>query len=216
MAKRLVKVAKELNVGTSTIVEYLMNNGFEIDNKPTAKVSDEMYAKLLLEFSHSKEEKSKADSLIIGNRAVEEEAPKPTPVVAPPPPPPVEKKVEPKPEPKKVAKPEEVKIEAPKISVKVVDKIDLDKDKDKEAPKPAPKEKAEPKPEASKPKKEVPEKTPEAPTKAPADETVRAKTPQLQGLKIMGKIDTDKLKTCLLYTSPSPRDQRGSRMPSSA
>ena len=26
----------------------------------------------------------------------------------------------------------------------------------------------------------------------------------------------DKLKGCLLYTSPSPRDQRGSRMPSSA
>ena len=26
----------------------------------------------------------------------------------------------------------------------------------------------------------------------------------------------DKLDTCLLYTSPSPRDQRGSRMPSSA
>ena len=25
-----------------------------------------------------------------------------------------------------------------------------------------------------------------------------------------------KLKSCLLYTSPSPRDQRGSRMPSSA
>ena len=27
---------------------------------------------------------------------------------------------------------------------------------------------------------------------------------------------TDSLVTCLLYTSPSPRDQRGSRMPSSA
>ena len=26
----------------------------------------------------------------------------------------------------------------------------------------------------------------------------------------------DKIKSCLLYTSPSPRDQRGSRMPSSA
>ena len=25
-----------------------------------------------------------------------------------------------------------------------------------------------------------------------------------------------RVKTCLLYTSPSPRDQRGSRMPSSA
>ena len=28
--------------------------------------------------------------------------------------------------------------------------------------------------------------------------------------------DVDRLRTCLLYTSPSPRDQRGSRMPSSA
>ena len=27
---------------------------------------------------------------------------------------------------------------------------------------------------------------------------------------------TDPIKTCLLYTSPSPRDQRGARMPSSA
>ena len=27
---------------------------------------------------------------------------------------------------------------------------------------------------------------------------------------------TGQFKTCLLYTSPSPRDQRGSRMPSSA
>lgn len=196
MAKRLVKVAKELNVGTSTIVEYLINNGFEIDNKPTAKVSDEMYAKLLQEFSHSKEEKSKADSLIIGNRAAEEEAPKPTPVVAPPPPPPIEKKEPPKPEPKKVIKPEEVKIEAPKLSVKVVDKIDLKKEK-VEAPKAAPKEKAEPKPEASKPieaKVEAPMTEKVQPTVAPPDETVRAKSPQLKGLKIMGKIDADKLK----------------------
>ena len=29
-------------------------------------------------------------------------------------------------------------------------------------------------------------------------------------------VETQSLKTCLLYTSPSPRDQRGSRMPSSA
>ena len=28
--------------------------------------------------------------------------------------------------------------------------------------------------------------------------------------------ENDQLRTCLLYTSPSPRDQRGSRMPSSA
>ena len=34
-------------------------------------------------------------------------------------------------------------------------------------------------------------------------------------LKTPAKKASDK-KTCLLYTSPSPRDQRGSRMPSSA
>ena len=31
-----------------------------------------------------------------------------------------------------------------------------------------------------------------------------------------GKEPSDLAMTCLLYTSPSPRDQRGSRMPSSA
>ena len=42
------------------------------------------------------------------------------------------------------------------------------------------------------------------------------------GFKVMKKIETivrqeqDKIGACLLYTSPSPRDQRGSRMPSSA
>ena len=30
------------------------------------------------------------------------------------------------------------------------------------------------------------------------------------------KLDADVINFCLLYTSPSPRDQRGSRMPSSA
>ena len=30
------------------------------------------------------------------------------------------------------------------------------------------------------------------------------------------RVDTEEGYTCLLYTSPSPRDQRGSRMPSSA
>ena len=30
------------------------------------------------------------------------------------------------------------------------------------------------------------------------------------------EIEIEEVKNCLLYTSPSPRDQRGSRMPSSA
>ena len=35
-------------------------------------------------------------------------------------------------------------------------------------------------------------------------------------LEVDGLEITDREKLCLLYTSPSPRDQRGSRMPSSA
>ena len=38
----------------------------------------------------------------------------------------------------------------------------------------------------------------------------------LAGTFALVSLDGDVLKTCLLYTSPSPRDQRGSRMPSSA
>ena len=68
MAKRLIKVAKELNVGKDTLVEYLNNNGFDIENKPTSKVTDEMYNSLLKEFSESIAIKEKADQLVIGTR----------------------------------------------------------------------------------------------------------------------------------------------------
>ena len=68
MAKRLVQVAKELNVGTATIVEFLTGNGFEIDNKPTAKISDEMMGQLLKEYQKSNAIKEQADSMVIGTR----------------------------------------------------------------------------------------------------------------------------------------------------
>ena len=38
----------------------------------------------------------------------------------------------------------------------------------------------------------------------------------LNDLKEMFRLPKPENKDCLLYTSPSPRDQRGSRMPSSA
>lgn len=65
MAKRLVKIAKELNVGTTTIVEFLTKNGFDIENKPTAKVSDEMEGALVEEFRSSINVKEQADQLNI-------------------------------------------------------------------------------------------------------------------------------------------------------
>ena len=66
--KRLVKVAKEFNVGIGTIVDFLKENGFEIEKKPTSKVTDEMYPVLLKEFETNMAVKEQADALKIGNR----------------------------------------------------------------------------------------------------------------------------------------------------
>jgi hypothetical protein len=54
MTKLLIKVATEFNVGLTTIVEHLKIMGFEVDNRPTAKITDEMYNELLIAFQSNK------------------------------------------------------------------------------------------------------------------------------------------------------------------
>ena len=188
MSKRLVKIAKELNVGTSTIVEYLTNAGFEVENKPTAKISEEMYAELTKQFSTSMELKEKADQLIIGNTKKEEET-----IVAPPPPPPTPEPVAEKPTP--VVEEDVIQVEKPELKVKVIGKVNLD----------PPKPKAEPKEETPAPpvekKDPIPEKETSQGEPAPPEEMVRAETPQLKGLKVLGKIDSDKL------AKPKPKEK---------
>ncbi len=49
--KRLSKVAREFNLGISTIVEFLRKKGFDIDTNPNTKVSEEQYNLLLKEYS---------------------------------------------------------------------------------------------------------------------------------------------------------------------
>ncbi len=39
---RLIKIASEINIGRETIVEFLRSKGFDIDNKPTATLTEEM------------------------------------------------------------------------------------------------------------------------------------------------------------------------------
>ena len=68
MTKRLVKIAKELNVGTTTIVDYLNKSGFPIENKPNAKITEEMYNVLLKEYQKSIAIKEEASKLVIGTR----------------------------------------------------------------------------------------------------------------------------------------------------
>ncbi len=73
MAYKLFKIAKELNVATSTIVEYLHSQGIEIANKPIAKISDEVHALLLTRFSNSIAEKEEAEALLAERRQRKEE-----------------------------------------------------------------------------------------------------------------------------------------------
>jgi len=63
---RLLKVAKELNIGTATITEYLAGKGFQIENKPTTKITDELYGVLLKEFQGDKTIKEEAKQIAIG------------------------------------------------------------------------------------------------------------------------------------------------------
>ena len=44
MAVRLSKIAREFNVGLSTIVEFLHSKGIKISSDPNAKLTDEDYA----------------------------------------------------------------------------------------------------------------------------------------------------------------------------
>ena len=84
MERQLIKVAKEMNVGTGTVVEFLTAKGFDVDNKPMAKISDVMYDALTQKFSDSKAEKAKADQIVIGGtRQMPPQTARHTPSVSP-------------------------------------------------------------------------------------------------------------------------------------
>lgn len=63
MAVRLNKVAREFNVGISTIVEFLHAKGVQVSSDPNAKLTDEDYALVAKEFSSDSEVK-KASSMV--------------------------------------------------------------------------------------------------------------------------------------------------------
>jgi translation initiation factor IF-2 len=151
MERQLIKVAKELNVGMETVVKFLTEKGFEVENKPIAKISDDMYGTLVKKFSDSMAEKQKADQIVIGTRPVARTPIAPvTPPITPTVPTvpttpvqPAERKTINLFAPKEVPQVQENKqekapevIERPKIILqpKVVGKIDLTPKKDEPTP----------------------------------------------------------------------------------
>ena len=120
MAVRLNKVTRDLNVGISTAVEFLRKKGYEVEENPNAKITDEQFDLLRQEFSTDLALKAKSDQFILGRKEKDKEKAKPAVAI---------QGYEPAPE-------------APKQKFKQVGRIDLDK-----LNKPA--KSAEPKPEAA-------------------------------------------------------------------
>ena len=63
MTIRLNKVARDLNVGIQTAVDFLQKKGFSIESNPNTKISDEQYALLVKEFSTDKDLKIESERI---------------------------------------------------------------------------------------------------------------------------------------------------------
>ena len=194
---RFSQVARKLNVGSSTIVDFLSSKGFDVDSSPNAKITGEQYGMLAKEFAASASEKEEASHLTIGNKHTEEKPvskPEPIPSVAP-------KKVEETESEEKevliknVSSEKVAKNEEPKPAAPVVAEQPKEEAKPaapKEEPKPAPVVAEQPKEEAK------PVKTEEAPVKEipkvekkveEAKKEVKDNKPHT--FKVLGKIDLE-------------------------
>ena len=155
---RLSLVAKQINVGTSTILQFLSAKGHKVDNNPNAKLNFEQLTLLANEFGANQLLETQE---VVKPVEVVAEIPVAEPIIEKVPEPIVEeKKPEPAPAPvvveavvevppvvevPKVEAPivEETKEEEKPIGLKVLGKIELDKKGHQVAPKPAPKPVAE-------------------------------------------------------------------------
>ena len=172
---RLSQVARKLNVGRSTIVDFLSDKGFEVDSSPNSKISGEQYAMLAKEFAASASEKEEASHLTIGTKHAENlviNTEEPTPA----PPKQEESAVVP---PVTPSKPEAVETPAPEPTPAP-------------APEPEPAPAPEPVAEVEAPKEEAPA-APEPPKaeEKPAEEAPKVEEPKKPGFKVLGKIDLD-------------------------
>lgn len=192
---RLSQVARKLNVGRNTILDYLSEKGFEVDANPNSKINQDQYDMLARKFADAAHDKEEAAELTIGGgvedlviKADKPQAPKKSEderIL-------IKDNVAPAVEPEKISA--KAKLDGPKV----VGKIDLDKKKkepgkekeSKEEEKTEQKAPEEVKParevseEPAKPVEKVEEKVPTEPPK----QLIKAKADSLRGLKVLDKI----------------------------
>ena len=197
---RLGKAAGELNVGISTLVEFLESKGIRIDANPNTKLEGEHYDILQKEFAadQSLKEQSKftavkrerRETISIRDSKHEESAPK-------------KEEEEDDSEPINVEEIKRIVQEEPKkpeaetaakseVQVQVIGKIDLDKLNNKTRPE---KKKAGEEPVAETPAAPAPAPEPvveemkESPEAAPEIETIRVERKVLSGPTVLGRIE---------------------------
>ena len=69
---RLSQVARKLNIGKNTIIEFLDSQGFKIEDNPNFKINGEQLDILSKEFADSALDKEEASSLSIGSKHAED------------------------------------------------------------------------------------------------------------------------------------------------
>ena len=69
MPIKLIQVQRKLNVGINTVVEFLHKKGFEVEDNPNTRISDEQYALLVKEFGKNLPEKER----LLANEPVRKE-----------------------------------------------------------------------------------------------------------------------------------------------
>jgi translation initiation factor IF-2 len=180
---RLMKAAKEFNVGKNTIVEFLTKAGFAVDNKPDPVLSGNMYDALISEYDAERAAKKKSEKVVLNKGNAEDKKAK---------------------ELKKEEKPaEKIKIDAPEVEApKVIGRIDLTPkvvEKVIEVVEPIIEVEPEVKSKPKKTKKEeeivtppivevIPEEVKKNKEEKPI-EKVKILAPELEGPKVLGRID---------------------------
>jgi translation initiation factor IF-2 len=205
---RLRKAATELNVGISTIVDFLAKKGFVVEASPNAKIEPDAYAILLKEFSSEKQVKDKA---MLSNLSAQKDKKESVTIEKPKI---VEKKIEPEivatiiPTTPviatAIAEQPAIKTKAESdVTLSLVGKIDLDKINQKTRP-----DKKTDKKEEAKPEQTIEIEKPEPPAQTspvvevveqklevlptevlkPEIETIFAKAEKLSGVVVVGKM----------------------------
>ena len=152
-------------MGISTAVEFLRKKGYEVEENPNAKITDEQFDLLRQEFSTDLALKAKSDQFILGRKEKDKEKAKPAVAI---------QGYEPAPE-------------APKQKFKQVGKIDLDK-LNKPAKKAEPVQEAAPVSEAPKASEErKPAKEPVSAKTAPVEPAKKEKAAEEQQVHTTGQ-----------------------------